>query len=267
MRRKRVFDVSSMHRFSGARTLVVEAEPQQPKVNKGFDWYGNSPLAALVGRDDGTSPSVAHQVVYLIEQYPAALRTRSQFSRLPIHYALDKLSRKVNVEVVRLLLEACPESASVCDFEGLSSLDLCEKWEHSDAVFRLVLEAQPDVFQHELNVFRHPIFYRAMTVLQRLFRSRRSQPDDEYNNTTQEEEDSQELVPASSDSPRSESSTLDQGTQEDHTKTRLNNEDEFTTFSLVRQDSDSTTLVTVDGLLGRQDSITSESTRVARLEN
>jgi len=246
-----------MHRLSSARTLVVEAEEQQLKGKKGYDWYGNSPLAALVGRDDGTSHSIVHQVVYLIEQYPAALSTRNQFSRLPIHYALDKLSRKVNVEVVRLLLEACPESASVCDFEGLSSLDLCEKWEHSDAVFRLVLEAQPDVFQHELNVFRHPIFYRAMTVLQRLFRSRRSQPDDEYNNTTQEEEDSQELVPASSDSPRSESSTLDR-TQEDQ---------EYTTSSLVRQDSDSTTLVTVDGLLARQDSITSESTRVARLES
>ena len=244
-----------MHR-SCARTLVVEAEPHQTthvfnplKADEGFDWYGNSRLAALVGRDDGSSPSVVHQVVYLIEQFPAALATRNQFKRLPIHYALDKLSRKVNLEVVRLLLLSCPESASVRDFEGLSSLDLCGKWEHSAAVVKLVLEAQPAVFHKELLIFRHPNFYRVMAAFLRLFRSRK--PEDEYNTTTlgeeEEEEESQDLVVAaeSSDSPRSESSTLVHEDQE-----------YFTSSSFVRRNSDSTTLVTVDGLL-RQDSTNS----------
>jgi hypothetical protein len=228
------------------RLAVDNEEPLQPiqvfnphEADAGIDWYGNTRLASLVGRDDGSNPAVVHQVAYLIEQYPAALTLPNQFQRLPLHYALDKLPRKVNIEIIRLLLSSSPESASARDVEGTAPLDLCRHWGHKVEVQQLILEAQPHTSSRELYIFRHPKMYAVLEAFQRFFGRYRRWDENEYE--VGEEEEAQDLVVTSATSSLPVVGADTEHYAIESTNTLVEHYDSDSTPSaFVKQESDST---------------------------
>lgn len=121
-----------------------------PMANEGMDWYGNSRLHSCIGSNSYYSPDCIYQIHALVEEYPEALKIPNQFGRLPLHYALDRLSGKLNIEVIKYLIECYPEASTIRDNAGKDCYDICEDWGHKTSVKRLVLESSPVFFEREL---------------------------------------------------------------------------------------------------------------------
>lgn len=59
------------------------------------------------------------------------------FRRIPLHCAVDKIF--CNAELVQILVNAYPEGACIEDDDGYSPLSFALRWEHSDAILKMIL--------------------------------------------------------------------------------------------------------------------------------
>jgi len=78
------------------------------------DWYGNVALHHSVVTEH---PDIV-RIKDLLRNYPDGAKVKNQFGRIPLHYALDRKSSKVSIEIVKLLLSVHPKGASEPDKEG-----------------------------------------------------------------------------------------------------------------------------------------------------
>ena len=79
-----------------------------------IDWYGNVALHHSVVTE---LPDIT-RIKDLLTKYPAGANVKNQFGRIPLHYALDRKSSKVSIEIVKLLLSVHPKGASEPDNDG-----------------------------------------------------------------------------------------------------------------------------------------------------
>jgi len=146
-----------------------------PFASQGVDWYGNSRLHSLIGSVEYNSPHCIRLVQSLTSEYPLAVSSVNQFGRLPLHYSLDRLGRKLNLEVIRFLLAAFPSGATQRDRDGLNAMDLCRYWGHPKSVLLLVAGAAPEAYSRELHEIKFgsviAIFLDALLVFSRRGRS------------------------------------------------------------------------------------------------
>ena len=59
----------------------------------------------------------------LLKEYAHGASLPNQFGRLPLHYAMDH--SRINVEAVKLLLEAFPGASSTRAADGMTPYDIC----------------------------------------------------------------------------------------------------------------------------------------------
>jgi ankyrin repeat protein len=99
------------------------------------DWYGNAEIHHLALDSSVTALRTA------LEKHPEEVKTRNQFGRIPLHYALDKKSGTVNVEAVRFLVQQYPQGVTERDNDGFNPYDVAVKWGHSAAILKVLLGA------------------------------------------------------------------------------------------------------------------------------
>ena len=58
----------------------------------------------------------------LLTEYPDGARFQNQFGRIPLHYAVDR--SKVNMDALKLLLDAYPAGANLKATDGATPYDL-----------------------------------------------------------------------------------------------------------------------------------------------
>ena len=100
----------------------------------GFDWYGNSRLHQLCASADKQSQTCFRQVQLLVRQFPDALFLQNQFGRLPLHYALDRLSGKLCIDIIRFLITSFPEAVTIRDNFGKTCLQISRSWDHPNNI-------------------------------------------------------------------------------------------------------------------------------------
>lgn len=120
-----------------------------PLASEGVDWYGNSRLHNLIGSVEYNSPACVHKVVSLATENPEGLRSPNQFGRIPLHYSLDRLSGKLNLAIIKFLIQAYPEGVTVEDNHGIHAYDLCRYWNHGPKIQKLIANASPDFYFRE----------------------------------------------------------------------------------------------------------------------
>ena len=81
------------------------------------DLLGNLPLHhAFAGFPD------VNKIRNLLTEYPDGARFQNQFGRIPLHYAVDR--SKVNMDALKLLLDAYPAGANLKATDGATPYDL-----------------------------------------------------------------------------------------------------------------------------------------------
>jgi hypothetical protein len=80
---------------------------------------------------------------------PESFSSKNQFGRLPVHYALDRLSGKLNIEVITFLINSYPQGVTEEDNEGKTAYDLCQYWSHPHNIKLLVVNAAPEYYGYE----------------------------------------------------------------------------------------------------------------------
>lgn len=120
-----------------------------PRSGQSCDWYGNTRLHNLIGSVEYNSPGCIAMVESLALENPQSLSSKNQFNRLPVHYALDRLSGKLNIEVITFLVNSYPQGVTEEDNEGKTAYDLCKYWSHPHNVKCLIVNAAPDFYGFE----------------------------------------------------------------------------------------------------------------------
>jgi ankyrin repeat protein len=131
------------------------------------DVFGNSRLHQIFA---AFNPDIEYLKKVLNESKDLAA-SKNQFGRLPLHYALDR--RSVNIQALKLVLDANPSAANTEDNEGITPYDLSLKWGHPNEVRRLLLEADPSQDWLHLMELRWGIFAQVAIFVADPFKNKR----------------------------------------------------------------------------------------------
>lgn len=140
--------------IANAVDLTEESTPQETGLNsnqssfqtsrhrrhsdpKAPDLLGNLPLHHAFAHNPDTE-----KIRGLLREYAYGASIPNQFGRLPLHYAVDR--SKVNIEAIKLLVNAFPQGANIKSADGVTPYDIALGWGLSREVLRLLLEADPE---------------------------------------------------------------------------------------------------------------------------
>ena len=123
------------------------------------DWFGNETLHNLIISQDTNITMIKDALI----RNPLAAKSCNQFGRTPLHYAFDRT--KVNVDVVRILLKACPEAMYVEDNNYETPYDIAIKWNHSNKILYLLLQQDPRLNYRKFLVIKYGCFLGSMLYL------------------------------------------------------------------------------------------------------